>query len=287
MLKLSYRANVILGDEIVKRYVLITFSVLICVNLLAWSSLNTLKGMDEKKAVIATATRVNASTNIPSDSKWTNKTYVSIGDSISWQDKQSYPASKTIAMGYQSLLNESIGFKRVINYSIVGASMAESSKYPNKDSIMARFVNKDYSAIDVVTVLAGTNDFRLNVPIGAIGEKDEKGFDVTTFYGSYRKLLDYILEQNNSIKIYLLAPLQRDNDGYDIYKINPAGYKLIDYVDATIKIGKLYKLPVLDLYSKSGIDIFNLKQYTRDGLHPNAEGYELISRSIYDFLEKN
>ena len=268
-----------------RRYLVIIFSAVISVNLLACSSSNAVNVAGEHKKVIATAI-INPTNNL-SASKWTNKTYVSIGDSISWQDKQNYPGSKKIATGYQSLLNQSIGFKSVTNYSIIGASMAVSSKYPIKDSIMERYIDRNYSTTDMITVMVGTNDFRLNVPIGVIGKKDDNNFDETSFYGAYRKLLDCILKQNKSIRIYLFTPLQRDNDGYDINKINTEGNKLIDYVYAIIKIGELYKLPVLDLYSKSGINISNLKQYTRDGLHPNDEGYELISRSIDDFLENN
>lgn len=262
-----------------KRYILVLFSGLLSINLIACSSSN----IGENKKITA----IKISTNNVTSSKWKNKTYISIGDSITWQDKQKYPDANKVAIGYQSFLDQKIGFKNIINYSISGASMAKSSKYPARDSIMVRYITKKYSNVDLITILAGTNDFKLNVPIGEIGKKDDKNFDESTFYGSYRKLLDYILKQNQLTKIYLFTPLQRDNDGYDINKINPAGFKLIDYADAVKKIGELYNLPVLDLYTVSGIDISNIKQYTRDGLHPNDKGYELISKPIYDFLEKN
>jgi len=264
----------------VKKYLLMLFSVLLTVSLLGCSSSNTIV---ERKAITAK----NIVTTKVSSAKWTNKTYISIGDSISWQDKQKYPDSKKVATGYQSLLDEKIGFKAFLNYSIVGASMAKSSTYPTKHSIMFSFINKNYLHTDMITILAGTNDFKLNVPLGEISKKGDKNFDETTFYGSYTKLLDYILKQNQWIKIYLFTPLQRDNGGYDINKINSAGFKLIDYVNAVKKIGELYNLPVLDLYSVSGIDLSNIKQYTRDGLHPNDLGYKLISKPIFDFIENN
>lgn len=265
-----------------KRYLLIIFMVLVSINLLACSSSNVI--VDTK-----TIAAVNIVTNniSVSDSKWKDSTYISIGDSITWQDSHKYYYSKEIAIGYQSLLNQKIGFKSIVNYGIYGATMAKSSSFPTKDSIMARFKTKNFNHTDIITILAGTNDFKLNVPLGEIGNKDAKNFDESTFYGSYRKLLDYILIQNKSVNIYLFTPLQRANGGYDINKVNSSGLKLIDYVDAIKQLGYLYNLPVLDLYKSSGIDISNIKQYTSDGLHPNNIGYELISKPIYNFIENN
>ena len=266
-----------------KKYKLMVLSILISFSLLACSNSNTVVG-NRNTTINIIATSNTSNTSNTSKYKWTNKTYISIGDSISWQDKQKYPDSKEIAKGYQSLLDEKIDFKNMTNYAIVGATMAKSSKYPNKASIMDSFLNENYTNSDIITIFAGTNDFKLNVPIGKIGNKK---YDDSTFYGSYEKFLDHILKQNKSVKIYLFTPLQRDNSGYDINKINLAGAKLIDYVNAVKEIGRLYDLPVLDLYATSGMDSSNLKHYTRDGLHPNQDGYELITKPILEFIEKN
>jgi lysophospholipase L1-like esterase len=41
----------------------------------------------------------------------------------------------------------------------------------------------------------------------------------------------------------------------------------------------------VDLFSKSGIDSNNLKQFTADNLHPNDAGYQMISKVIIDDLK--
>lgn len=145
---------------------------------------------------------------------------------------------------------------------------------------------KDYSSADLITIFAGTNDFKLNVKLGKIGNINNKNFDVSTFYGAYRSLIENIRKQNPSAKIYLFTPIQRNNEGYDIKHRNIAGYKLIGYVNAVKNIGKLYKLPVVDLYSTSGITMENLKTYTVDGLHPNNKGYQLIVKPILKVIQK-
>jgi len=114
-----------------KKNILMLFSALLTVSLLGCSSNTQL----ESKTVTSNSI---ALTNV-SSTNWADKTYVSIGDSISWQDKRKYPGTKIFSVGYQSLLDEKIGFKTIVNYSIVGASMAKSSNYPTKASIMGSF----------------------------------------------------------------------------------------------------------------------------------------------------
>jgi lysophospholipase L1-like esterase len=221
-------------------------------------------------------------------SKWRNKTWHVIGDSITWQDQKVYAGTTEVAQGYQTLINETVKFKEIRNAGISGASMAKSSKYPSPNgSNCAAGVDPgvNYADVDLITLFAGTNDFKLNVPLGIQGQIGDTSFDDTTFYGAYRKLLEHILTAKPTIKIYLLASLQRDNSGYDVNFTNPAGCKLIDYVNAVKEIGQMYGLPVLDLYATSGITRLTLDTYTRDGLHPNDLGYARIADVTKGFLE--
>jgi lysophospholipase L1-like esterase len=224
-------------------------------------------------------------------SKWKHKIWHVIGDSITWQDQKIYAGEAAVAQGYQTLVGKVVKFKEIRNAGISGASMAKSSNYPSLNGSNCAAGVEDpevnYSDVDMITIFACTNDFKLNVPLGTKGQIGEASFDDTTFYGAYRKLVEHILTTKPTIKIYLITSLQRDNSGYDVNYINSAGCKLIDYVNAVKEIGQMYALPVLDLYATSGITKLTLHTYTRDGLHPNDMGYTQIADMIARFIEAN
>lgn len=227
----------------------------------------------------------NPSNKAPS-SKWQGKVYKSIGDSITWQDGKAYPSTSNIAKGYQTIMNQLISFSQILNTGVSGASMARNSNYPTYGSnvISETNVSVNYSTVDMVTIFAGTNDFHLEVPMGNKGQIGDVTFDDTTFYGAYRKLIEHILTQKPTIRIYLFTPLQRDGLGRDVNYVNLHGHKLIDYVNAVKSIGEMYSLPVLDLYSQSGITKLTLSAYTRDGLHPIDVGYAKIGEIATNFV---
>ena len=224
--------------------------------------------------------------SIPSknDSAWQNKTYISHGDSITWQDGKAYTQGEhtgEIAIGYQSIFSEAVGLKNYNNQGKSGWSMAVVNGNGVVNTIMAI---ADYSVYDLCTIACGTNDFKLNVPIGTEGQIGDTTFDDSTFYGAYRKAVEYILNSSPTIRLVLMTPLQRDNAGYDVNYTNSAGAKLIDYVNAIKKIGDMYGLPVCDMYGNSGFTKKTLATYTMDGLHPNDVGYQRMGDYLTGFL---
>jgi lysophospholipase L1-like esterase len=136
-------------------------------------------------------------------------------------------------------------------------------------------------ALDCVTIFAGTNDYRLNKPLGKWLDKD-----MYTFIGAYSILIQNILTSNPSCRLNLWTPLMRDKDGFDIDTKNGQGYRLADYVDAVSALGRRYALPVLDLYAESGLNKLTLPIFTSDGLHPNERGFARIAAMAVPFLER-
>lgn len=218
-------------------------------------------------------------------SVWFNKTYISHGDSITWRDgkiwEPGYPHAGEIARGYQTVFSEAVGLAGYNNQGKSGWSMAVVGGNGVVNTIMSI---ADYSIYNLCTIACGTNDFKLNVPLGSLGQIGDVTFDDTTFYGAYRKAVEYILTNSPEIRIVLMTPLQRDNDGYDVNYTNSAGAKLIDYVNAVKQIGEMYGLPVCDMYGNSGFTEKTLATYTLDGLHPNTEGYERMGGYLTQFL---
>ena len=64
---------------------------------------------------------------------------------------------------------------------------------------------------------------------------------------------------------------------------NGRGYSLDDYVEAIKAVCEKYFVPVIDLYTLSGMDpsLSEVRsKYMPDGLHPNATGHQKIAEII-------
>ncbi|GIO37689.1 lipase/esterase [Paenibacillus antibioticophila] len=198
---------------------------------------------------------------------WSGRSWATLGDSI------------TAANGYQPLVSAELGFDTVYNYGQSGCPMTAGG---DTDAGATVKVGYRLSQIpDCVTIFAGTNDYRLSKPLGGLGRKDP-----ATYIGAYMTLIEHVLSENPLVRLNLWTPLQRDKDGYDTESANESGHRLEDYADAVRDLGKRYALPVLDLYSESGMNKFTLPAFTEDGLHPNQRGYERIAAMAIAFLRR-
>ncbi len=218
------------------------------------------------------------------DGFWEGKTFVSLGDSITYQDGKPYFQGEntgSIARGYQTILSEGLKFASYLNVGVSGRPMANGSVNGDGTVITAQSVK--YREFDLCIIAVGTNDFRLNIPLGEYSS--DKNYDITTFYGAYQATLDYILKENQ-IQICLFTPLQRDNSGYSVSSVNTAGKSLPDYISAIKDLGEKYSLSVCDMFAGCGIDMSNLREYTIDGLHPNDKGYEKMGAFALEFISK-
>lgn len=202
-------------------------------------------------------------------------TWMTIGDSITYQDEKEYkrgPNKGEAAIGYQTVVKKKIDTIIIKNKGFSGLALTSG-----KRSLYSNVIDINYDGIDLVTIFCGTNDFKLNKPIGEISRSN---FNEETFIGAFNNLINKIKISNPKIRIVLLTPLQRDNDYYSIYSTNEVNHKLNDYVNAIKNIGDFYNLQVVDFYEDSDFTFKNLNKYSLDGLHPNNRGYEIIGRKI-------
>ena len=214
--------------------------------------------------------------------KWAGKCFITFGDSITALDGKFYSNVPEMIHGYQSRMRKKLDFKSYVNMGVSGQPMADGSK--NGDGTVTTGFTVNYDLFELVIIAVGTNDFKLNIPLGNQGLIGDTEFDRKTFYGAYRTLVEYILTVKPEMRICLFTPLQRDHNGYDVNFRNHEGYMLIDYVHAVKNLGQMYSIPVCDLYSNSGITKLNLNRFTFDGLHPNNEGYARIGDYASHFI---
>ncbi|KAA2223055.1 SGNH/GDSL hydrolase family protein [Chryseobacterium sediminis] len=196
--------------------------------------------------------------------------------------------------GYQLYIQDKIGFATYTTYGYSGRPLS-TFVTPDGTSIIEQFINNAASH-DIFTLLAGTNDFKLNMRSGDIGTLND--YKNLTSYGSvgavvsmnfYQALKAFVLrcyELNPKAKIIFCTPLQRDNGGYTSWSTNSVGRTLSDFVNAIREVAAYESIPVVDFFKEGVINMRNLTQYTSDGLHPVNEGYKVMSTQMIPVIKR-
>ncbi|MBX3253474.1 MAG: SGNH/GDSL hydrolase family protein [Chitinophagaceae bacterium] len=247
-------------------------------------------------------------------------TWIAIGDSITYLNEHADETGNRITKGYMTMLKERLPHISYINQGHNGWTSGGIAKEIN---------NLGLVKADVYSIFLGTNDWWQGRPVGTPDDyKNNTGNN--TVYGSFRIIIDKIRSLNKKAKIILITPMQRadfvyiggmTNNAYGSYK-EKNGQMLSQFADAINMIGKYEKIPVIDLYSKSGMTLETLVKFKRlkdpatgiyknyqypdylqvpfnpetdeypyppdaidmtyDGLHPSDKGYKVIA----DMLEK-
>jgi hypothetical protein len=86
---------------------------------------------------------------------------------------------------------------------------------------------------------------------------------------------------------YLWRGIVSYGGGRYIGNQNAAGYYFTDMMDAIIKTGLKYKIPILDNFYHGGVTMENAWQYIGDSCHLNYYGGISIAKNIRDFLLLN
>lgn len=139
----------------------------------------------------------------------------------------------------------------------------------------------DFASVDLVYCNAVTNDWGLwdgtgswvpERPLGALGDTGGSN----TFHGDlYNTCIAKLQAWNPAMRIALSTPLPRFDHGATGNPVNSLGARLSDYADAVLAFGKAHAIPVLDLFSQSGINTANAALFMLpDGLHPNTAAYQ-------------
>jgi lysophospholipase L1-like esterase len=198
------------------------------------------------------------------DTMWKNKNWLAIGDSITYANK------------YQPLVQNALKIKSVQTDAVPGRPI----------KLMAdNLTTERLKNIDLITIFGGTNDYGSNKNLGTI--KDDKSQD--TFYGNLKNIIEKIIANKpEKATVVFFTPLKRGVfKNQPVYpNANSSGFKLDDYVNAEKQVCKLYSIPVIDLFHKSGLEVDNLSKFTIDNLHPNDEGHKKISNVMIKELKK-
>ncbi|MBQ4060665.1 MAG: metallophosphoesterase [Bacilli bacterium] len=217
-----------------------------------------------------------------------NKTVAVFGGSISTPKYNS-----TIA---QDIWDEYCGFESITNYGVPGMGFAYGSTSIPKQVEQA-IANQDY---DIYIFWCSTNDYRNGIPAGTVNDNPKSISDITTQCGGINYSIRRILETNPDAKIYLFTSLKffttssskypkLGDSGYNPYSTSGAydGKNFYYFVEKQKECAIRNGIAYLDMYSLSGINIYNYTQYIKsDKLHLTDYGYEVVGKLQAEFLYK-
>lgn len=205
---------------------------------------------------------------------WRGKKINCLGDSITYGDQNG-------GISWVDMIGDMIPFGTIRKYGVCGSTVCV---FPERDdSLVERFRNMDMD-YDLTIIFGGINDFNHSLPLGTMGDCGED-----TFYGALRVMVTELLRRQPKGRLMFITPMK--GKGFKTYphwpEKNEAGYCLKDYRAAIFETAEYFSIPVLDLFSMSGItpDIDEAKAcWQADGLHPTAAGYEQIARRVAGFI---
>ena len=187
---------------------------------------------------------------------------------------------------FHQLIAKKYGMAIARNYGIGGTRIAKQIKPSASErwdlDFCSRFSQMDDDA-SLVVVFGGTNDFgHGDAPVG-----DKNDRTPETFYGGCHYLMSGLIEKYPDARIVIMTPLHRISEDNCVKENGLDGVRLVEYVNIIKEIAEYYSLPVLDLWSVSGLQprVAVIKEkYVPDGLHPNDLGHERMAEVIGNFL---
>ena len=175
--------------------------------------------------------------------------------------------------GFVAMLAETYGI-HAKNYGLHDTRIARQqtpSPYPQWDlDFLTR--GADMESADLAVVFGGTNDYGTgDAPLGTPADQTPD-----TFYGALHCLFTLLKERYPTVVVLTPLPRLTEEDPQ-------TGKSLASYVNAIVEMASRHRLPLLDLYTKSGLDPANAALMP-DGLHPNEAGHQKLARQVGNFL---
>lgn len=142
----------------------------------------------------------------------------------------------------------------------------------------------DFSGVEIFVIQQGLNDYHAGVPI----ENPEVPYDENTFTGAVRTAVRSFRKVNPEARIVIITPVYTwyTVSGKTCEETDNGGGILEDYVNADLRLAEELDLEVIDVYH----DFYphekweDWKLCSRDGLHPNETGREMLTERIAEQL---
>lgn len=235
------------------------------------------------------------------NSQWAGKRVAFLGDSMT--DKRRVGTTYV----YWEYLNELLGIESFV-YGISGNQW--NHIYTQAEKLQA----EKGTNLDAILIFAGTNDYMHGTPMGEFFTETTKqtnhnGKEVTrkyrtpnlndsTFCGRINKAMSYLKNNYPQQQIIIMTPIHRGYANFNEKNVQPdenfaneRGLYIDDYVSILRQAASYWAVPIIDLYTTSGLFPMAEKQLQyfhkkdTDRLHPNALGdYRLAKTIQYQLL---
>ena len=180
------------------------------------------------------------------------------------------------------------------NHGISGATLTANGKEP----FVNRYVDMADNA-DLIIVKGGTNDW------GSTDAGNMTTRATSTYAGSLRVLMEGLIDKYPDKQIVFYTPIKRCEGGQNPASKNRFGNTLNDFANTVVEIGKIYNIPVINLYTPEELDFTSKlispaghdasgkwhdavceSDLMPDGLHPSGKGHTVIASYTLEKLQE-
>ncbi len=228
-------------------------------------------------------------------SQWKGKRVAYLGDSMT----QKWDTAIVVYWEYLSELMDTRPFVYGINGNQWNGIYRQALKLKKERG----------AAIDAILIFAGTNDYNHNIPLGnfyaeTFRQTNFNGKTVTrkyrtliendtTFCGRINKVMAFLKANFPDQQIVIMTPIHRGFAKFNAKNVQPEerfandlGLYIDAYVETLKKAASVWSVPLVDLYSLSGLypmEDSNIKYFRNaknDRLHPCSLGYYRLAKTI-------
>lgn len=178
---------------------------------------------------------------------------------------------------------------------VAATNYLSANNLDRNDEIIALMQTINWNEVDIVTIMAGTNDWNNSSAWGSVSASNT---DIGTTFGAINEIIRILLTTYPHLVIYWFTPTVRwltDESGQrtdatfsDSYVNN--GQTLREFSADIEKSVREHHIPVCDMYNTIGWNKYNFAQFfsDTDGVHPRiGKGTEQIAKKMIAFINAN